>query len=241
MTQSKSINSDWHSCNLFAWVKLNTNVKYSHHVIFCYLCLVGYTFLRWSQTFFSEWSINAISSSKWNNPKVLSPVFTFFFLTGNSKNKNVHRRQNLREKRKTKPAVIVWSSESALSLLTHAANQPPPAPHSAWHYILSGWVTAAFSMCMTSDSLFWVNLDQELLFPGHRYGITDNAKFLTPLYLQLRSNPHERVPTLNIAFLNQPDKLNVLYSEGLLLPCSDICTCYRVWMKSISRMLMTIL
>lgn len=130
----------------------------------------------------------------------------------------------------------MWSSESALTLLTHAANLAPPhpAPTLPDLYIPSGWLTAAFSMCMTSDSLFWVNLDQELLFPGHRYGTTDNAKFLTPLYLQLRSNPHERVPTLNIAFLNQPDKLNVLYSEGPLLPCSDICTCYRDWMKSIS-------
>lgn len=170
---------------------------------------------------------------------------TFLFSsTGNSKNKNVHRRQSLREKRKTKPAAIVWSSESALTLLTHAANLAPhPAPTLPDLYIPSGWLTAAFSICMTSDSLFWVNLDQELLFPGHRYGTTDNAKFLTPLYLQLRSNPHERVPTLNIAFLNQPDKLNVLYSEGPLLPCSDICTCYRDWMKSISisRMLMTFL
>lgn len=41
---------------------------------------------------------------------------TFSLLPGNSKNRNVHRRQSRQEKRKTRAAAIVWSSESALSL-----------------------------------------------------------------------------------------------------------------------------
>lgn len=110
--------------------------------------------------------------------------------------------------------------------------------HSAWHHIPRGWLTAAFFMCVTSDGLFLTSFDQELLFSGTSRRTTDDAKLEHHSTFSHNLNSNKRIPTLKLCLLNPPDKIIVLNSEGLLLPCSDVCTCYQDWMN-ISRMLMT--
>lgn len=73
--------------------------------------------------------------------------------------------------------VIVWVG---LTTVTHAAAPDRPT-HSAWHHILSGCLTAAFSTCMTSDSFFWDTLSRNCCPPGHRYGQLTMPKFNTTL------------------------------------------------------------
>lgn len=76
--------------------------------------------------------------------------------------------------------VIVWAG---LITVTHAATLYHPPTHSAWHHILSGWLTAAFSTCMTSDSLFWDTLTRNCC-PQDITMDNWQCQILTPLYLQ---------------------------------------------------------
>lgn len=76
--------------------------------------------------------------------------------------------------------VIVWVG---FITVTHAATLYHPT-HSAWHHILSGWLTAAFSTCMTSDSFFWDTLTRNCC-PQDITMDNWQCQILTPLYLQL--------------------------------------------------------
>lgn len=75
--------------------------------------------------------------------------------------------------------VIVWVG---LITVTHSATLDHPT-HSAWHHILSGWLTAAFSTCMTSDSLSWDALTRNRC-PQDITMDNWQCQILTPLYLQ---------------------------------------------------------
>lgn len=77
--------------------------------------------------------------------------------------------------------------------------------HSAWHQIPSGWLTCLLHVHDFRQPFLRYS-DQELLFPGHRYGQLTMPNFNTTLPSAVIEFTCES-PNTKHCLLNQPDKL----------------------------------
>lgn len=168
-------------------------------------------------------------------------VIMHFLLTGNSRNRNAHPRQNPRGKKRTRVAAIVWSSEWALSLsLTQLLSQVP-ASCLTWHPV---WMTERCLLHVHDFNRNSCGSYQELLPPlppdftsrrNWQRQMLKNTTWPSTIIQFIWESPNTKH-----CLLNQLNNIIFCILKDFFLPCSDICTFCRDWMRNIyiSRMSM---